>query len=100
MRADASWCGQCHVPATPVERAAVRSAAPDPGLKMEQVYSRWAGGPMSFGPVGRVVVTLLVLLFELWLLKFNPLGAILVGLVVVPLVLRDVWKRVPVQQRR
>lgn len=68
-------------------------------LPMQQVYSRWHGGPTSFGPVGRIALTLLVLLAAVWLLEFNPLGAVVFLLVGAPLVLRDVWKRTAVQRR-
>lgn len=66
---------------------------------MEQVYSRWHGGPTSFGPFGRVLCTLLLLLFELWLLKVNIFGFAITVITLVPLVLRDVWKRSSVQER-
>ena len=96
MRADASWCGQCHAPVGTVQAT---PSLPEPPLRMEQVYSRWAGGPMSFGPVGRVLLTAFALLVELWLVRTNLIGAVVVGIFVLPLVLRDVWKPVPVQKR-
>jgi hypothetical protein len=48
---------------------------------------------MTFGPIGRIVLTLLVLLVEYWLFRFNLLGFALMTVLVVPLVLRDIWKR-------
>lgn len=102
LRPDATWCGQCF--------AAVGGAAPPPvvpgrpvpareELQLTQVYSRWQGGPTSFGPVGRVVLTLLVLLVGLWLLETNPIGGVVYALLAAPLVLREVWKRSAVQRR-
>ena len=67
---------------------------------MTRVYSRWAASPTSFGPLGRVVLTLLLVLVQMWLVQTNLIGAVVFGLLGVPLVLRDVWKRVPVHERR
>lgn len=53
-------------------------------------YSRWRGGPTAFGPVGRVVATLLTLAVA-WSLV-TPLSVVpLVPLVFV--VLRGIWHR-------
>lgn len=86
-----TWCGQCFASLAPPEDR--RPAQP---LAMTRVYSRWHGSPTSFGPTGRVLATLLVVLFEYWLWKFNLLGFAITMVTVVPLVLRDVWKRTPV----
>ena len=63
---DLEWCGQC--------LRAVATLEPDPrvGPRMplspargpvhEAVYSRWHGGPAWFGPFGRILMTLGVLM--------------------------------------
>jgi len=53
-------------------------------------YSRWRGGPTAFGPVGRVVATLLVL-GAAWLV-LTPVTAVVLAPLVV-LVLRGIWRR-------
>jgi hypothetical protein len=53
-------------------------------------YSRWRSGPTAFGPVGRVVATLLVL-GAAWLV-LNPLTALVLAPLVL-LVLRGIWHR-------
>jgi hypothetical protein len=34
----------------------------DPNPNPEPVYSRWEGGPLSFGPAGRIALTILIIL--------------------------------------
>lgn len=69
--------------------------------------SRWRAGAMSFGPVGRIVLTVLAVLPVWWLYGANVVslafhfqigfffGAFIWTIFVVPALLRDVWKRVP-----
>jgi len=66
---------------------------------MSRVYSRWHGSPTSFGPTGRVLATLALVLFEYWLWKFNIIGFAITMITVVPVVMRDVWKRTPVHHK-
>jgi hypothetical protein len=54
--------------------------------------SRWAGSATTFGPVGRLVGTALMLVVGAWLLWANPLGAALWWFVATPWVLRDLWR--------
>jgi hypothetical protein len=60
---DLEWCNQCYsalrADATAVER--VRSSTGLPDVKIEPGFSRWRGGATSFGPVGRILLTLGVL---------------------------------------
>jgi len=69
------WCNQCYgalkpapVPApaqapAPGERPLwVRSNIGPPPLKMTHEFSRWRGGATSFGPIGRLLLTLGVFL--------------------------------------
>jgi hypothetical protein len=77
LAADLEWCNQCYAslkPApAPVEGPAdapgpgerplwVRTNTAPPELKLSHEFSRWRAGATSFGPVGRAVLTLLVLL--------------------------------------
>jgi hypothetical protein len=65
------WCNQCYE-ALPAERAAstpepqrplwIRSNVGKPDVKIAPEFSRWRGGATSFGPVGRVLLTVGVLL--------------------------------------
>ena len=54
--------------------------------------SRWARSATTFGPVGRLVGTGLLVVVGAWLVWANPLGAILWWFVAVPWILRDLWK--------
>ncbi|MFN2539933.1 MAG: hypothetical protein ABR549_17510 [Mycobacteriales bacterium] len=103
LRAGMTWCGQCFTPvaaaAEPAAPAVPRRWVPAPGLETRQVYSRWHGGPTSFGPTGRIACTVTLVLFEYWLWRFNLLGFAITMITVVPLVLRDVWKRSAVQEQ-
>lgn len=59
--------------------------------------SRWAASAVSFGPVGRIVATLLVLLVGVWLLwasLFGMVGGFLWLGIVTPWALRDIWRPV------
>ena len=72
--ADQSWCGRCFAPvptepstASPSDVAppvasplAARMPAPREPAHIP-TYSRWRGGPTTFGPAGRVVLSLLAL---------------------------------------
>ena len=71
----------------------------DPQVAMPlMTYSRWKKTDGTFGPIGRVVATLL-LLVPLPVLAFaiasgiGIIGAGLYVLVVMPWALRDIWKR-------
>jgi len=63
VTADATWCGQCFAT---IDRSAPRAPGlrgPMPKQEFHQAtYSRWRGGETSFGPVGRIAMTVGVLL--------------------------------------
>jgi hypothetical protein len=72
---DLEWCNQCYseLPAvqtppagtadTPAERPLwVRSNIGQPDVKITPEFSRWRGGATSFGPVGRIMLTLGVIM--------------------------------------
>ena len=59
--------------------------------------SRWAASEITFGPVGRIVATLLVVGVVLWLNRvLGVFFLVLVGVLwqVVPQALRDIWRPV------
>jgi hypothetical protein len=71
---DLEWCNQCYsalpadeapavMPVAEVPSAAdrplwVRSNIGQPEVKIAQEFSRWRGGATSFGPLGRALLTL------------------------------------------
>jgi hypothetical protein len=71
--AGAAWCGQCFAPVA-AESAASSDPTPPVGSPLATrmpapkeaghvpTYSRWRGGPTSFGLAGRVVLSVLALL--------------------------------------
>ena len=70
---DLEWCNQCYAaltrPAEPTPEAPaddrplwVRSGTATPRLETHTEFSRWRGGATSFGPVGRILLTIGVLL--------------------------------------
>jgi hypothetical protein len=74
-----------------------------PGAKpVAAPVSRWAKSDVTFGPVGRVVCTLLVVAVGGWFLTvsiFGLIGAALWWLVVTPWALRDLWRPVARSRR-
>lgn len=67
---DLEWCGRCYAPvrrqapsdagARPVAPWVTSRPAPEPSHVQE--YSRWRGSSTSFGPAGRVMLTVLVVI--------------------------------------
>lgn len=91
---DAGWCGQCLARVEP-------GMAPGPSrraLESERfdrpVYSRWRGGPTSFGPATKIAITAFVLIMGpvggatefqiLWTVSWAPVAV---------LVLWGVWRK-------
>lgn len=63
VTAEATWCGQCFTPIDRSPASATGLRGPRPKQEFHQpTYLRWHGGETSFGPVGRTVMTLGVLL--------------------------------------
>ena len=52
---EAQWCGQCLTPVAVVGPAEPQE--PEVWTPTDAAYSRWKGGPDSFGPFGRIVLT-------------------------------------------
>jgi hypothetical protein len=63
ITAEATWCGQCFAPVDRSTTGRPGARRPLPKQEFHQAtYSRWRGGETSFGPVGRIVMTIGVLL--------------------------------------
>lgn len=60
---DLEWCGQCY---TPIKKGAGQAPAekeePAPWPIEPPQYSAWRSGPYSFGPIGRSVLTGIMIL--------------------------------------
>jgi hypothetical protein len=109
MGAEATWCGQCYAvrsASAPVAqhfggasimspaRAAAAHAAPPP-----MTTTRWRKTSTTFGPAGRILATLaLVVPFLVFVVigiltgGFTLAGAVIWGAVVMPWGLRDTWR--------
>jgi len=92
------WCLRCY---EPVRHLTPRESAP-PGVVFvssgpEHRTSRWRAGPTTFGPVGRILITALVLVLFPWhvLGDLDPLVLwyALAYTLAATLVLRDTWRR-------
>ena len=107
---DAAWCSQCYARfeaaaeaiAEPTPEAVVYDPfrKPDAMAKPGHVrYSRWANSETTMGPFGRVA-TSIALLLPFWLFfqagVMGIVGLALWVVVVMPMALRSIWKRVPV----
>jgi hypothetical protein len=99
LKGDVMWCLQCYAPVrqlTPREPQLPTAYLVQP--KDERPMSRWKAGATTFGPVGRIAITLLVLLFAPW--SMNGIAIFVLWppyLVIATLVLRTTWKRDHVQ---
>lgn len=125
LSADAQWCGQCYAVRTPVA-AAVGAAAAAPAsvvatepnrfggpvsapsstrmarpseLPQTIVKSRWRKTATTFGPLGRIIATVaLVVPFVLFVVISIYTGGLILaapviwGFVIMPWGLRDTWK--------
>ena len=90
MRTGMSWCGQCYAS---VGVPARRSAPVAVAQQHLPTYTRWRKTDTSFGPVGRVLWTVaMVLLLAMCLFSQDPF-AIVAAVLVAGVVLRSVWKR-------
>ncbi len=98
---DAAWCGQCFaVRSAPEPAAAVpgRLGAPSTSMPAHHRVTRWGKTPTTFGPVGRMLCTIAVLVPLVFMIaggRADPFiwgGAGAWAPIVVPWVLRDAWK--------
>lgn len=103
---DARWCPLCFAPAPSPQFAGPvakrRADDPDPVEKVDYGYSRWRGSAISFGPVGRVVVTVALIAIGPLMAWYSPVGGWLAFLlwmfVILPWALRDVWRKVRIRR--
>jgi hypothetical protein len=107
---DVRWCLRCYTPvreltprepqlppvSNPEEPPATINRSPLWGLP-PPVYSRWRAGPTTFGPVGRITITVLVLVAFPWgaIVALNPfqLWYALGYTIFATYVLRSTWRR-------
>lgn len=90
------WCLRCYEPVrqlTPAEpQLPVVHRVPSDD---DRLRSRWKAGPTTFGPIGRIVVTVLVLAFAPTSLG-NPLTLVVylpAYLVIAAKILRSTWRK-------
>lgn len=104
LPAAAAVCTQCWTPVPGAGPSAVAPAGPNGFAAAPprvvppdpRQYSRTKAGVTSFGLFGRIVITLLALLMLGFFALNLPFGALGMGLwvfVVLPMLMRDVWKR-------
>jgi hypothetical protein len=116
---DVRWCLRCFMPVlelTPRERQLPpldQAEDPPPWVNRSPLrddperaptYSRWRAGPTTFGPVGRVAITMVVLLIFPWdaLSTLNPLRLwFMLGYTIfASYVLRHTWRKERVMVER
>ena len=102
----ARWCPLCFTPAPAPTFSGVitgrRADDPEPGERPDYVYSRWAGSSVSFGPRGRIALTIALIAVAPLIARVFPLGGGILLLmwifVVLPWALKDVWRKVRVRR--
>lgn len=102
-------CPWCPLTATApntnaTKQAPTRVFASAPEVPHEFRYSRWAKGPTTFGPMGRVLATLALLvplpvLAMSFAIGIGIAGTGLYCLVVMPLALRHIWAKAKIVVR-
>jgi hypothetical protein len=98
LATDATWCGQCFTPVATTPAPYVH-AAPLVALPPSDRRSRWRGSQTTFGPLGRMVITVLLFLpvpFFVFAGMFWA-GAFIYVFLLLPWGLRDVWRRTRVR---
>jgi hypothetical protein len=110
VSADAQWCGQCYLPrgraahapigyvATSIAVASARHMVAKETLN-PTVSSRWRKSQTTFGPTGRVIASVLLVIPFVVFVAVTILtgglciiGAVVWGGFIMPMGLRDVWK--------
>ncbi len=105
---DLGWCGNCFAP---IRLHARRVPIHEPGSYVGPTIetprtSRWRAGPTTFGPAGRILSTLaLLLLFPWWGVGGGPMNpfflwSLMGWLALAGLVLRSIWKPVRIVDER
>ncbi|PRY14181.1 hypothetical protein [Kineococcus rhizosphaerae] len=96
------WCPLCFTPAPAATFAGPvathRSDDVPRAARVEYRQSRWTGSSVTFGPVGRIVLTLLLLAAVPLAFRFQWVVGVIWTFVLVPWALRDVWREVRVRR--
>ena len=98
-----AWCGQCFAP-VPVAPTAVVAPVRVTAERMapDLVRStRWGRSATTFGPVGRVIATFLLLVPVAFFFVAGMFwaGGFIWIFIVVPWALRDIWRRARIRTR-
>ena len=103
LKPELSWCWLCLTPVKVPELQPATVGGTSPALAPDEPtpqYSRWRAGPTTFGPVGRISITLVVaavgvLVFFVFRIVDGPIVVADVGIYGVGafFLLRHVWKR-------
>lgn len=101
VRASAQWCPRCFAPRASDEPRARQGpfAPPDAwlGPPLPSRYSRWTKSDISFGPWGRLLLSVLLLIPVALGLMFSFVLAALWLFVVYPVAMSSVWKKIPIR---
>jgi hypothetical protein len=98
LSANAAWCGQCFAAVTAPAGGFVPAAATGGVVPTVTRTTRWQKTPTTFGPVGRLVATvallipLAVMVVGGFAVMFSWGGAAVYAAVIVPWGLRDIWR--------
>jgi hypothetical protein len=95
LPADVRWCTLCLEPVRELTpRAAVHTGDFVGELHDEPRYTRWRAGPTSFGPVGRIVATVAVILMGPWTgVSMFTILYVPVWIMLSTMILKEVWQR-------
>ena len=89
---DLRWCGRCLAPVVEfAPRARLEGGFVDTP-RHDVHYSRWKAGPTSFGPVGRILATLLVILLGPWTTSAFAILYAPAWIIVAAISLKSIWK--------
>ncbi|WP_432496372.1 hypothetical protein [Kineococcus auxinigenes] len=103
LRQQDEWCPLClerapdprfRTGGAPPAARADDLAGPAGAPLQTRPHSRWAVSEITFGPVGRVLWTVGLLVLTGWLFRFSPLAGVVFAVTALPVALRDVWRRV------
>ena len=89
------WCGLCQKPVLEFSpREPVHAGNYVCNVRVEARYSRWRASPTTFGPVGRVLATLAVILMGPWTgISMFSILYVPVWIMLATMILKQVWQR-------
>jgi hypothetical protein len=98
VAAGAEWCGRCHAPLTSPEAAPPLHPDAYGGPALPRRFSRWRRSDVSFGPIGRIVASVLLCAVPIWWAAASSLVMLLMWVFVIsPQLLRSIWKKTPIR---